>query len=538
MFDSEKVILTLKENKVFELDGAIPAEAAAKIASGWPEVYAGSICGSRGRAYAMCGRGDDKRLFIISPAARSAPLAGLDFVPEQSTRDEENGEKYDVAVCAPTAENAASLRKEFPFTAPVNGGIRPAFGLGDRLGIATPGHIRAVRGYYVFPVLAQQSVREMHRTARSPRQVMDDVSWAVFQEGFRAPFGSDADHLKSEDDVRMMAAAGFNMYTIDPSEQINNRADSMGDGELAKSFDELFNGDKLSRNALIERYDGSEFVLNDKEDRAAATLIIKPRDLMRIAVKYLPAVRHSAALARLIEKLRGAEGHDLEISVDETDTPTTPEAHLFVAMELRELGVFPQSIAPRFTGQFQKGIDFIGDIAEFTRSARLHALIARSMGPYKLSVHSGSDKFSVFPIIAKLTGGLFHEKTAGTSYLEAVRVVARRDPALYRELHAFALERFEQDRASYHVTTNLSAIPPLDSLTDCDLPGLLDKPDSRQLLHITYGSALTETGTDALPRFRDRMYDVLNNNEEEHYETVAGHIWRHIDSLGIKPLKQ
>ena len=125
---------------------------------------------------------------------------------------------------------------------------------------------------------------------------------------------------------------------------------------------------------------------------------------------------------------------DMELSVDETDTPTSPEEHYFIANELRRLGVRLVSLAPRYVGRFEKGVDYIGDLDRFAATFTQHAAIARTLGPYKLGLHSGSDKFAIYPIVADIANGLFHLKTAGTSYLEALRTVARFEPALFREI--------------------------------------------------------------------------------------------------------
>jgi len=185
------------------------------------------------------------------------------------------------------------------------------------------------------------------------------------------------------------------------------------------------------------------------------------------------------------------EDFDFEVSVDETLLPTSPLAHIFIVEELHREKVDFQNLALHFVGDWQKGIDYIGDVEEFARELSLQASLAKNFGGYKLSLHSGSDKFSVYPVFAEKTGGLFHIKTAGTSFLEAVKVVARKNPSLYRQLHRFALERFERDRASYHVTTDISRIPDVDKIPDDKLENLLEHPDSRQLIHITYGSILT-----------------------------------------------
>src|SRR5580700_7236301 len=116
---------------------------------------------------------------------------------------------------------------------------------------------------------------------------------------------------------------------------------------------------------------------------------------------------------------------EIELSVDETPEPTTLAEHFIIADQCVKSGIKIVSLAPRFIGEFEKGVDYKGDVAAFERSLADHTAIARLLGPYKMSLHSGSDKLSIYPSLARATGGLFHVKTAGTSYLEAVRVVAR-----------------------------------------------------------------------------------------------------------------
>ena len=117
------------------------------------------------------------------------------------------------------------------------------------------------------------------------------------------------------------------------------------------------------------------------------------------------------------------------------------------------------SFAPRFVGQFEKGVEFIGDLDALQRDFEIHAAIARALGPYKLSLHSGSDKYSTYPLIAEATKGLVHLKTAGTSWAEALRVIAHHDPDLMREVLALALDSFEANRKSYHLSCDPSADP-------------------------------------------------------------------------------
>jgi hypothetical protein len=211
---------------------------------------------------------------------------------------------------------------------------------------------------------------------------------------------------------------------------------------------------------------------------------------------------------------------ELEMSVDETETPTSIEEHFFIASELKRLGVRWVSLAPRYIGRFEKGVDYIGDLGEFEADLAKHAAIARVLGPYKLSIHSGSDKFSIYPIVARLTDGLVHLKTAGTSYLEALRAVALVDPALFRRILVLAIERYPQDRATYHVSAELSRVPVPDNLPDEDLAGLLDQFDAREVLHVTFGSALE--------RYGEELLAVLAIHEEAHYAALEKHFDKHL----------
>ena len=373
--------------------------------------------------------------------------------------------------------NTALLRKLFPFCAPkpVLTSVR-SFGVGDRLGIATPGHLRVFEKYDALPILAQQSIRELTLTGRTFGDVLDCATRAVFREDFQKGYGADGDHLKTIKDIDTALAAGMPMITLDLSDVMNAAA-----GEF-------------KRTCLI----------------------------------YCKAIDHAVAIYK-----KHVEGRpvDFEVSIDETMTPTTPVQHYFVANELTRRGVKIATVAPRFCGEFQKGIDYMGDLAQFEREMAVHAAIARKFG-YKLSIHSGSDKFSTFPIIGRLTNGNFHVKTAGTNWLEAMRVVAMCDPALYREIHAYALDTaFAEARKYYHVTTDLGKIPALDTLKDDELPGLFDQNDARQLIHITYGLILTVKGEDGAFRFRDRLFKLWRAHDEEYAQRLERHIGRHLELL-------
>src|SRR5690606_8906097 len=118
-----------------------------------------------------------------------------------------------------------------------------------------------------------------------------------------------------------------------------------------------------------------------------------PGTLEHAAVKYERAVAHTVAIAKVLSEVK-SYGYDLEMSVDETESPTSVAEHYFIANELKRRGVKLTSLATRFIGEFQKGIDYIGDLDQFEASLKEHLIIAQELGPYKISVHSGSDKYS------------------------------------------------------------------------------------------------------------------------------------------------
>jgi hypothetical protein len=142
----------------------------------------------------------------------------------------------DAWVCPPDAINAEAIRAALPWTAPTTVGLRKSVGCGDRLGLATPGHIAAVRDGDMFPVFAQQSIREMDRARRSAQEVIDDATWGVFAMNYRDGFGSDADHLKSTAVIDTAVAAGFTGFTLDPGDGVDNEAQTDDATTLRRKF--------------------------------------------------------------------------------------------------------------------------------------------------------------------------------------------------------------------------------------------------------------------------------------------------------------
>lgn len=271
---------------------------------------------------------------------------------------------------------------------------------------------------------------------------------------------------------------------------------------------------------------------------AGANLVIDEAAAMRSAIKYGRAIAHTCKLVSAVRAGSGSTGWELEFAVDETEQVTTHLEHIYIVLELRRLGVELISFAPRYLGEFEKGIDYIGDLDAFERDLALHAAIARQLGPYKLSLHSGSDKFSIFDSVAQHTRGLVHLKTAGTSYVEALRTLASLDPALFREIYAFSRTEFETARRGYHISARVERTPPPQQVRDDDLADLLDNPDARQVLHVTYGQVLTTQDASGRPLYRERMLAALQSTPHEYAARLEAHFVRHLAPFGAVAIKQ
>lgn len=414
---------------------------------------------------------------------------------------------------------------------PVPLGLAPSFGFGDRIGVATPGHVAAMKrcGQGIAPIFPQQSIREMARTSRSPKQVMDDALRGAAAAGWSGSIGADADHLKTPQDVDVTAAVGFTFFTIDPSGDVDQQADNYDEATLRNRFSEV-----TEHAAWFNDYKGRSI------DLTTGTIIeLDEQACMRAAVKYGKAIEHTLSLAKHIDEVhrRVKRDYEIELSVDETNQPTTLAEHYIIADQCLQHGMKLVSLAPRFIGDFEKGVDYKGDHAALERSLADHAAIAQALGPYKLSLHSGSDKISIYTALAKATAGLFHVKTAGTSYLEALRVVARHDPRAFREIVTFARSRYETDKATYHVSATLADAPDADAADDHLLEAeYLECWDTvpagkgftrpgRQILHCTFGSVLTDG------RLGPLVKGILDSHPDTYQAVLDDHFGRHLDAL-------
>lgn len=492
------------------------------------KVYTESLLADEDYLFCLARRQDSgKKLYSASLDKNTPPL------PDQPRKIIEDDGQPTVYEFPLSAQNGSALRKCFSFLAPSVIGIQASAGFGDRLGCATPGHVRAAmnvshRKASPRPVFAQQSTRENLRTGRTPAEVIDDAMWGIIQSGWKKGYGADADHLKTTGEITECYRAGYTFFTIDPGDQVRPVSHESSPDLLREELDRLpWKRLESSWEDLKRRFLG-------KSGRFGGTTIAFDEAILAVAaVKYGSAIAHTAEMYRHLLETAGGNDHtfELEVSVDETDKPTSIEEHFYIASELRRLGVVWNSLAPRFPGRFEKGVDYQADPPQTLKEALSglkkafdsHAAIARELGPYKLSLHSGSDKFSAYPLLAEAAGPLVHLKTAGTSYLEALKVAAVEDPEFFRAIHQFALSRYLEDKVSYHVSADIKeASNPLE-MKDNELVKVFESLHDRQILHVTFGSLLNEN------KMKTRLMEILTKHEETYYNFLDIHFRKHLE---------
>jgi hypothetical protein len=277
------------------------------------DVYGPSIAAAHRAVFFLGIKGDDKYLGILYTGENPA----LDAFEGEECDTIVDGKALNLRLCPTSYANALALHEALPFTKPRTLGLQTSAGCGDRLGLATPGHVWAIRKTLgqgsgqagIAPIFTQQSIREMERTERTPEDVLNDGTWGVFQEGWRNGYGADADHLKNTHDVDVCVAAGFTFYTFDPREHVDNDAHTDDLDTLEVKFAAL-PWDRLedSAAAMRERYRETFAVEDDY------TLSFDRETLLRAACKYGKALRglgrrdghHDLARGALYHRQRAA----------------------------------------------------------------------------------------------------------------------------------------------------------------------------------------------------------------------------------------
>jgi tagaturonate epimerase len=406
-----------------------------------------------------------------------------------------------------------------------------SFGVGDRFAHQARAQLRAFQrlqkdGIEAVPVW-NKSNREHTFIGSEPQSVFDAAAAAVKALGWNRAWHVDADHIRLETVDRFMACSDF--FTIDV-------ADSIGKPAAAADV-----------QAFVARH--PELIGSIHMPGLSAPFTTTRSDVERIVGKYLLAVRDAGAIYRHIASRKG-EGHFIpEVSMDETDAPQTPPELLVILAALADEKVRLQTIAPKFTGRFNKGVDYVGDTAQFEREFRDDlAVIAHAVGRYglpanlKLSVHSGSDKFSLYPIIRRAlqsTGAGVHVKTAGTTWLEELIGLSEAGGdglALAKEIYAYALQHVDELCAPYASVIDIKRekLPTAATVEQWAGNELADalrhipshpqfNPHMRQLLHVSFKLA-AKAGA--------RYIELLKANEDIVAKNVSANIYeRHMRPL-------
>src|SRR5690625_5033015 len=454
---------------------------------------------------------------LVVTASNASDLEGF------SGETNSGGSEYQL-VGPLSAQNADALRKEFSNLQPALLGAQRSIGTGDRLGLATAGHARAFQQYGagVAPVFAQQSIREMDRLGRDIQSVMDDATFGCVEAGWEGVVGADTDHIKTEEGIDRGLAAGFTMFTLDPGDEVID-PDSVSGG-----IDEHVPWSTLEddESSLLRRYSGKQI------DLGGDSLVITDDDLRRAAVKYGKTIVRTMEMARHVLDNAGRDV-EIEVAVDETDLITSFVEHYYLAAELQRLGLSWVSLAPRYVDGFEKGVEFLGDPAGLEANLRGHTAIADQLGGYKISLHSGSDKFSIYPLAVEATEGKVHLKTSGTSYLCALDVAAVKNPDLVRQMYQVSREAYRQARASYQVSADLSATPDPVDVADENVPELVSEFETRQILHVGYGDVLTFKDASGNQPYADGLRSVLDANPDMYSDILVEHIGKHVAPFAV-----
>jgi len=369
-----------------------------------------------------------------------------------------------------------------------------SFGIGDRFGHQGKAQLSALmkaneQGLDITPVW-NKSNREHTIIGTTPADTRKEADDAVAACGYEGPYFVDADHIGLSNVDAFIESSNF--FTLDVADFITRPAEKADVDSFVKKY---------------SRYIGSIAI-----DGIDQNINVTAEQIGTIADKFLLAIREAGKIYRHIVHVKGEDNFITEVSMDETDQPQTPVEMFFILAAIADEGIPAQTVAPKFTGRFNKGVDYVGDVAgfakEFEQDVAVVAFAVREFGlpeNLKLSIHSGSDKFSIYPPIAetlkKFDAGL-HIKTAGTTWLEELigLAMAGGDGLLIaKEVYAQALPRFGELCGPYATvididTTELPTPEEVDAWDGQSFASALRhdpaceqyNPSFRQLLHVGY----------------------------------------------------
>ena len=408
---------------------------------------------------------------------------------------------------------------------------RFSFGVGDRFAHQAKAHLAAFQmlaeqGIHVAPVW-NKSNREHTFIGSEPQSVLDAAQAAVKELGWDQSWHIDADHINLNTVDRFMSCSDF--FTIDVADSIGKPAAGIDVQAFMNRHPELV----------------GSVAIPDVSSPITTTLT----EVERVVSKYLLAVQDAGKIYRHIVAAKGEDRIIAEVSMDETDLPQTPPELLIILALLADEKVKLQTIAPKFTGRFNKGVDYVGDLVQFEKEFNDDlAVIAFAVQQYglpanlKLSVHSGSYKFSIYPIIRDAlarTGAGLHIKTAGTTWLEELIGLAEAGGdglVLAKEIYAYALEHVDELCAPYASVIDIdrSKLPAASIVNGWTGPQLASalrhipghpefNANMRQLLHVSFKIAA---------KAGKRYTDLLKLNEA----IVAKQVTENIFDRHMKPL--
>ena len=406
-----------------------------------------------------------------------------------------------------------------------------SFGVGDRFARQAKAQLRAcmlaaAQGVDVIPVW-NKSYREHAIVGSTPPSVRAAAQAAVTELDWTRPFHIDADHIRLDTVAPFIETSDF--YTLDVADAIGEPAEPQAVQAFVDCHPELVG--RLEIPGIDEPF--------------ATTRT----DIEKIAGKYLNAVHEAGQLYRHIELAKGAGNFITEVSMDETDSPQTPPELLVILTAIADEKIPAQTIAPKFTGRFNKGVDYVGDVTQFEKEFNEDlAVIAHAVNRYdlpdnlKLSVHSGSDKFSIYAPIRKAlarTGAGIHVKTAGTNWLEEVVGLAESGGEgleLAKEIYGKALDDIDALCAPYATVIDIerAKLPSKEEVRDWTSEQFVAalrhdqrceqyNPSLRQLIHVGYKVAA---------KMGDRYLEML----EECERAVAKNVTENLFERHLKPL--
>ena len=404
-----------------------------------------------------------------------------------------------------------------------------SFGMGDRFYHQGRAQLQAIvmakeAGIDIAPVW-NKSDREHVIVGTEPQSLRDEADEAVSALGWSNPYYVDADHINFKTVDRFLACSDF--FTLDVGDDIGERAT---DEDIA---------------AFVHRH--SRFI-GTLDIPGAGTFEVSTETLEAAAVTYLKAVQTAGRIYRHIVAERGTDFIP-EVSMDETMNPQTPLEMFFILAMISDEGIPAQTIAPKFTGRFNKGVDYVGDVAQFEKEFNDDlAAIALAIEEFglpdnlKMSVHSGSDKFSIYGPIAKAlkrTGAGIHIKTAGTTWLEELIGLAEgggEGLEIAREVYAKALEKIDALCEPYATVIDIdrSQLPSAEEVN-----GWTSEQYADALRHVQSNAAynlhlrqLLHVGYKVAAQMGDRYYNALKKYEDDVARNVTTNLWeRHIKPL-------